>query len=137
MKQGKGSQSFAKRTHWSQQTPSSNHTRDNSTRGHHHMVNTEIRLIIFFAAKDGEALYIQQKQHPVVDVTGDRSKVQCCKKQYCIGTWDVKSLTLTFQESANENGLEWVNLIQMTIISTTVGKIPQQNGVALIVNKRV
>ena len=37
-------------------------TRDNSTHGHHQMVNTEIRLIIFFAAKDGEALYSQQKQ---------------------------------------------------------------------------
>ena len=34
----------------------------NSTHGHHQMVNTEIRLIIFFAAKDGEALYSQQKQ---------------------------------------------------------------------------
>ena len=33
-----------------------------STYGHHQMVNTEIRLIIFFAAKDGEALYSQQKQ---------------------------------------------------------------------------
>ena len=32
------------------------------THGHHQMVNTEIRLIIFFAAKDGEALYSQQKQ---------------------------------------------------------------------------
>ena len=32
-----------------------------------------------------------QKQHPVVDVTGDGSKVQCCKEQYCIGTWNVKS----------------------------------------------
>ena len=32
------------------------------THGHHEMVNTEIRLIIFFAAKDGEALYSQQKQ---------------------------------------------------------------------------
>jgi len=32
-------------------------TRDNSTHGHHQMVNTEIRLIIFFAAEDGEALY--------------------------------------------------------------------------------
>ena len=62
MKQGKGQQSFAKRTHWSQQTPSSNNTRDDSTRGHHQMVNTEITLIIFFAAKDGEALYSQQKQ---------------------------------------------------------------------------
>ena len=43
-------------------TPSSNNTREDSTQGHHQMVNTEIRLIIFFAAKDGEALYSQQKQ---------------------------------------------------------------------------
>ena len=38
-------------------------TREDSTHGHHQMVNTEIRLIIFFAAKDGEALYSQQKQN--------------------------------------------------------------------------
>ena len=38
------------------------YTRTDSTYGHHQMVNTEIRLIIFFAAKDGEALYSQQKQ---------------------------------------------------------------------------
>ena len=55
-------QSFDKRTHWSQQTPSSNTTREDSTHGHHQMVNTEIRLIISFAAKDGETLYSQQKQ---------------------------------------------------------------------------
>ena len=61
-KQGKGKQSFAKRTHWSEQTPSSNNTREDSTHGHHQMVNTEIKLIIFFAAKDGEALHSQQKQ---------------------------------------------------------------------------
>ena len=30
----------------------------------------------------------KQKQYPVVDVTGDRSKVQYCKEQYCIGTWN-------------------------------------------------
>ena len=47
---------FAKRT------PSSNNTREDSTHGHHQMVNTEIRLIILLAAKDGEALYSQQKQ---------------------------------------------------------------------------
>ena len=40
---------------------SSNNTREDSTHGHHQMVNTEIRLIIFFADKDGEALYSQQK----------------------------------------------------------------------------
>ena len=43
-------------------TPSSNNTREDSTHGHHQIANTEIRLIIFFAAKDGEALYSQQKQ---------------------------------------------------------------------------
>ena len=34
----------------------------------------------------------KQKQYPVVDVTGDRSKVQCCKEQYCIETWNVSSM---------------------------------------------
>ena len=41
---------------------SSNNTREDATHGHHQMVNTEIRLLIFFAAKDGEALYSQEKQ---------------------------------------------------------------------------
>ena len=39
-----------------------NNTREDSTHGHHQMVNTEIRLITFYAAKDGEALYSQQEQ---------------------------------------------------------------------------
>ena len=47
---------------WSYPTPSSNNTKEDSTRGHQKMVNTEIRLIILLAAKDGEALYSQQKQ---------------------------------------------------------------------------
>ena len=34
----------------------------------------------------------KQKQHPVVDVTGDRNNAQCCKEQYCIGTWNVRSM---------------------------------------------
>ena len=42
--------------------PSSNITGHNTTRGHHQMVNTKIRLIIFLAAENGEALYCQQKQ---------------------------------------------------------------------------
>ena len=42
--------------------PSSNNTREDSTHGHHQMVDTEIRLIILFAAKAGEALYSQKKQ---------------------------------------------------------------------------
>ena len=40
----------------------SNNAREDSTHGHHQMVNTEIRLILFFAARDGEALYGHQKQ---------------------------------------------------------------------------
>ena len=81
----------------------------------------------------------KKNQHPVVDVTGDRSKVRCCKEQHCIGTWNVRSmnqgkLEVVKQEMARVNidilgigkqdGLEWVNLTQMTIISTAVGKNP-------------
>ena len=47
---------FAKRMHWSQQTPSSNNTREDSTHGHHPMANIDIRLIIFSAAKNGETI---------------------------------------------------------------------------------
>ena len=57
--------------HWSQHTPSSNNTREDSTHGHHQMVNIEIRLIIFFAAEDGEALYSQQKKRPGADCGSD------------------------------------------------------------------
>ena len=79
------------------------------------------------------------KTYPVVDVTGDGSKIQRCKEQYCIGTWNVRSmnqgqLEVVRQEMARANidilgiselnGLEWANLIQMTIISTTVSKNP-------------
>ena len=34
----------------------------------------------------------KQKPYPAVDVTGDRSKVRCCKEQYCIGTWNIRSM---------------------------------------------
>ena len=54
--------------HWSQQTPSSKTTRDDSTHGHHQMVNTNIRLIIFYADKDGEPLYSQQNQEQELTV---------------------------------------------------------------------
>ena len=39
-----------------------------------------------------EGMEPKQKQYPAVDVTGDRSKVQCYKEQYCIGTWNVRSM---------------------------------------------
>ena len=37
-------------------------------------------------SRKNEELEPKKKQHPVVDVTGDRSKIRCCKEQYCIGT---------------------------------------------------
>ena len=87
-------------------------------------------------SRKNEGMESKQKQHLVVDVTDDRSKVRCCKEQYCIGTWNARSmnqgkLEVVKQEMARENvdilgidGLEWVNLTQMTIISTTVGRNP-------------
>ena len=39
-----------------------------------------------------EEMEPKQKQHPVLDVTGNGSEVQCCKEQYCIGTWNVRSM---------------------------------------------
>ena len=43
-------------------------------------------------SKRNEGMEPKQKQHPAVDVTGDRSKIRCCEKQYCIGTWNVRSM---------------------------------------------
>ena len=44
-------------------------------------------------SRKNEGMEPKQKQYPVVDVTGDRSEVRCCKEQYCIGTWNVRSMT--------------------------------------------
>ena len=44
------------------------------------------------SSRKNEEMEPKQKQHPVVDVTGDGSKVQGCKEQYCIGTWNVRSM---------------------------------------------
>ena len=86
-----------------------------------------------------EGMEPKQKHHPVVDVTGDRSKVQCYKEQYCIRTWNVRSmnqgkLEVVKQEMARVNvdilgisELKWtdmMNITQMTIISTNVDKNP-------------
>ena len=43
-------------------------------------------------SRKNEEMKPKQKQHPVVDVTGDGNKVLCCKEQYCIGTWNVRSM---------------------------------------------
>ena len=43
-------------------------------------------------SRKNEGMEPKQKQYLAVDVTGDRSKVRCCKEQYCIGTWNVRSM---------------------------------------------
>ena len=43
-------------------------------------------------SRKNEGMEPRQKQYPAVDMPGDRSKVRCCKEQYCIGTWNVKSM---------------------------------------------
>ena len=87
-----------------------------------------------YNSRKNEGMEPKQKKYPAVDVTGDRNKVRCCKEQYCIGTWNVRSmnqgkLEVVKQEMARVNvdilGI-WVNLIQMTIISTTSGRNPSE-----------
>ena len=43
-------------------------------------------------SRKNEGMEPKQKQYPAVDVTGDRTKVRCCKEQYCVGTWNVRSV---------------------------------------------
>ena len=93
----------------------------------------------------------KQKQHPVVDVTGDGNKVRYCKEQYCRGTWNVRSmnqgkLEVVKQEMARVN----IDILGNSEVKWTgMGKFNsddhylyysgqeslRRNGVALIVNK--
>ena len=103
-------------------------------------------------SRKNEGMEPKQKQYPVVDGTSCRRKVQCCKEQYCIGTWNVRStnqgkLEVVKEDMASVNvdilgisELKWtgiVNLTQMTIIYYCGKESLRRNGVAIIVNKRV
>ena len=95
----------------------------------------------------------KQKQHSVMDVTGDGSKVWCCKEQYCIGTWNVRSTNQGKSEVIKQE-MPRVN-IDILVISELkcigMGEFNsddhyihywgqeslRNNGVALIVNKGV
>ena len=95
----------------------------------------------------------KQKQHPVVDVTGDGSKVRCCKEQYCIGTWNVWSMNqgkfeMVKQEIERVNTdilgiseLKWTGMGEFNTddhYSHYCGQASlRRNGVAIKVNKRV
>ena len=54
-------------------------------------------------SRKNEGMKPKQKQYPAVNVTGDRSKVRCCKEQYCIGTWNQGKLEVVKQEMARVN----------------------------------
>ena len=104
-------------------------------------------------SRKNEEMGPKQKQHPVVDVTGDGSQVQCYKEQYSIGTWDVRSMTqgkleVVKQEMARVNidilgisELKWTGMGELYLYDHYIYSCGQEslrrNGVAVIVNKRV
>ena len=95
----------------------------------------------------------KQKQHPVVDVTGDESKVPCCKEKYCIRTWNVRftnkgKLEVVKQEIARVNidilgisELKWTGMGEFNSDDHYIDYCGQEslrrNGITIIVNKRV
>ena len=96
--------------------------------------------------RKNEGMEPKEKQHPGVDVSGDRSKVRCCKEQYCIGPRNEGKLEVVEQKMARMN----VDILGISELKWTgMGKFNEhyiyycgqeslrRNGVALIVNKRV
>ena len=104
-------------------------------------------------SRKNEGMEPKQKHHPVVDGTGDRSKVQWCKEQYCIGTWNGRSmnqgkLEVVIQEIARVNvdilgisELKWTGMGEFNSDDHYIYYCGQEslrkNGVAIIVNKTV
>ena len=104
-------------------------------------------------SRKNEGFEPKQKQYPVVDVTGDRSKVRCYKEQYCIGTWNVRSmnqgkLEVVKQEMARVNvdilgisKLKWTVMGEFNSDDHYIYYCRQEslrrNGVDIMVNKRV
>ena len=103
--------------------------------------------------RKNEEMKPKQKQHPLLDVNGVGSKVQCCKEQYCIGTWNDRSmnqgkLEVVKQEMARVNidivgisELKWTGMGEFNsddhYIYCRGQESLRRNGVAIIVNKRV
>ena len=95
----------------------------------------------------------KQKQYPVVDVTGDRSKIRCCKLQYCIGTWNVRSMNQgkigsgqtrdgkSERRHSRNQRTKWTGMGECNSDDHYIYYCGQEslrrNGVAIMVNKRV
>ena len=104
-------------------------------------------------SRKNEGTEPKQKQHPVVDVTGDRRKIQCCKEQCCIGPWNVRSMNqgglhVVKHEMARVNidifgisELKWTGMGKFNSDDHYIYYCQQEslrrNRVAIIVNKRV
>ena len=104
-------------------------------------------------SRKNEEMEPRQKQHPLMDVTGDGSKVQCCKEQYCIRTRNVRSmnqgkLEVVKQDIARVNAdilgiseLKWTGMVEFNSDDHYIYYCGQEslrrNGVAIIVNERV
>ena len=95
----------------------------------------------------------KQNKTPIVDMTGDRNKVQCCKEQYCIGTWNIRSINQGKLEVVKlETARVYIDILGISELSWTgMGEFNsddhyryyggqeslRRNGVAIMVNKRV
>ena len=104
-------------------------------------------------SRKNEGMEPKQKQYPAVDVTGDRTKVRCYKQQYCIGTWNVRSmnqgkLEVVKQEMERVNvdilgisELKWTGMGEFNSDDHYIYYRGQEslrrNGVTIMVNKRV
>ena len=104
-------------------------------------------------SRKNEGMEPKKKQHPVVNGTGDRSKIPCCKEQCCIGTWNVRTmnqgkLEVVKQEMTRVNidilgisELRWMGMGEFNSDEHYIYYCGQEslvrNGVAIIVNKRV
>ena len=102
-------------------------------------------------SRKNEGMEPKQKQYPVVDMTGDRSKAQSCNKQYCIGTWNVRfmnqgKLEAVKQEMARVNTdilgiseLKWTGMSEFNSDNHHIYYCGQEslrrNGVVIIVNR--
>ena len=76
-------------------------------------------MILENNSRKNEETEPKKKQCPVVDMTGNGSKVQCCKEQYCIGTWNVRSM--------NQGKLEVIKQ-EMARVKTDILGISFRNG---------
>ena len=102
-------------------------------------------------SRKNEGMQPKQEQHPAVDGTVDRSKVRCCKEQYCIGTWNVRTMNQSKLEAVKQDTARVnINILAISEIKwTRMGEFNSvdhyiyycgkeslgRNGVAIVVNK--